>query len=112
MMIILVILDENSSSFFDHVSFYNEKSSHYFLCSEENRKMPYFEKVSNGTINEQIYYGLQYINSQPFDDDIDTPGLGIIPDGAITFYKADDKELFFRLQINDVRLPEYHRLES
>jgi len=71
--------------------------------------MPYFEKAKENGINQQIYEGLQFINLQPFDDDVDTPGLEVIPDGAITFSEANDKNLSFKIQINDVRLPEYHR---
>lgn len=71
--------------------------------------MPYFEQAKEKGINQQIYEGLQYINLQPFDDDVDTPGLEVIPDGAITFSEANDKNLSFKIQINDVRLPEYHR---
>lgn len=71
--------------------------------------MPYFEKATNGTNNEQIFWGLQYINNQPFEVDEDNPGLDVIPDGAVTFYEANDKTLYFKAQINDVRLLEYHR---
>lgn len=36
-------------------------------------------------------------------------GLEILPDGAVKFYEANDKKLSFTLQINDLRIPEYHR---
>jgi len=71
--------------------------------------MPYFAKASNGTINNEIYWKLNYLNYQPFDNNVDAPELDIIPDGAVTFYKANDKELYYKLQINDIRLLEYHR---
>lgn len=71
--------------------------------------MPYFEETSNGTINEQIFWGLQYLNNQSFEPDEDTPGQDVIPDGAVTFHEANNQELHYRIQINDGRLPEYHR---
>jgi len=81
----------------------------YFMCPEYKREMPYFEKAKEKGINEQMFESLQEINSQAFDDDVDTAGLDILPDGAITFYEANDKSLSYKLQINDVRLAEYHR---
>lgn len=35
--------------------------------------------------------------------------LHLIPDGALTFYEASKDNLTFKIQINDLRIPEYHR---
>ncbi len=40
---------------------------------------------------------------------MDTPGNEYLADGAITFNNASDTKLDIKLQVNDVRLNEYHR---
>lgn len=49
------------------------------------------------------------MNSQPYRRFEDLMGLEILPDGAIKFYEANDEKLSFTLQINDLRIHEYHR---
>ena len=71
--------------------------------------MPYFNEATDVTINEQLFKSLVLLNDKPFEDDKDNEGLEEVPDGAITFFEANDLELRYRLQINDVRLLEYHR---
>jgi len=93
----------------NHILPEDPDSRKYYVCPGIEKEMPYFEQAKEKGINQQIYEGLQFINLQPFDDDVDTPGLEVIPDGAITFSEANDKNLSFKIQINDVRLPEYHR---
>lgn len=93
----------------NHILPPSEDSKDFYYCPEYDQVMPFFDVVTNGTINNQIFWGLQWLNTQPFEDDIDQPGLDVIPDGAITFFKANDEELKFRVQINDLRLLEYHR---
>ena len=38
-------------------------------------------------------------------------GLEVLPDGCVKFYEANDNKLSFTIQINDLRIPEYHRFE-
>mmetsp|Transcript_26280 Transcript_26280/g.23160 ORF Transcript_26280/g.23160 Transcript_26280/m.23160 type:complete len:102 (+) Transcript_26280:556-861(+) len=72
--------------------------------------MPFFEEPDvNTTINSQIFETIQYLNEQPFEKSHDIWGLDALPDGAITFYNASNTNLTFKLQINDNRLPGYHR---
>lgn len=33
----------------------------------------------------------------------------LIPDGAYTFYEANEKKINMSIQVNDIRLHEYHR---
>ena len=39
----------------------------------------------------------------------DLDNLYYIPDGAVVFSQASEKKLDYRVQINDLRLPDYHR---
>lgn len=32
-----------------------------------------------------------------------------LPDGAVVFYTANNESLVYKLQINDLRITEYHR---
>ncbi len=36
-------------------------------------------------------------------------GQDNLPDGAVYFFEANERNLSFRLFINDLRIPEYHR---
>ena len=63
----------------------------------------------NGTINEQLFGNLEYLNSQPYKRNQDIVGLDVMADGALTFYEANEQSLKFKIQINDNRIPEYHR---
>lgn len=49
------------------------------------------------------------LNDQNFTFGKDIPGNEILPDGAVTFNEASDTKLNFKLQVNDVRVWEYHR---
>ena len=37
------------------------------------------------------------------------PDLYLIPDGAVTFHNASEKFLNYTVQVNDIRIHEYHR---
>jgi hypothetical protein len=49
------------------------------------------------------------LNSQPYKRNQDIVGLDVMADGALTFYEANEQSLKFKIQINDNRIPEYHR---
>jgi len=49
------------------------------------------------------------LNEQVYTSNRDIPGLYRLPDGAITFYEASLKNLSYKIQINDINSPEYHR---
>lgn len=82
--------------------------------------------IKNSSINKEIYKELQYLNNQPYQRYEDLMGnnkkgilfnlfiflgLEVLPDGCVKFYEANDNKLSFTIQINDLRIPEYHRFE-
>lgn len=63
-----------------------------------------------------------FLNSQPLKRHKDVPSkcinfifikiildLDVLPDGAVKFLIANDEKLSYILQINDLRVQEYHR---
>ena len=49
------------------------------------------------------------LNNEPYVKGQDMEGLAYLPDGAIKFYEASTSSLIYRIQINDVRVFDYHR---
>lgn len=78
-------------------------------CSRIDRKVPYFQRSTNETLNEDLYARLDMLNKLDFNDLKKERGLEIIPDGAVLVKKANEKEFSYRLQVNDNRFPFYHR---
>ena len=68
--------------------------------------MPFMQRPVNGTINQQLYENLQYLNSVNFKE---VPDLFFFPDGAVNFYEANPTNLSYILQINDIISTDYHR---
>jgi len=79
----------------------------FYICN--GTKMPYFKKPVNGSINNQTYWNLKFLDKVDFKPPQDVPMIYLIPDGAVTFYEANPHNLTLRLQINDLRVIEYHR---
>ncbi|EGR34219.1 hypothetical protein IMG5_020170 [Ichthyophthirius multifiliis] len=75
----------------------------------QNRSVPFFTQPINQTINEDIYNSLFYLNNVPYKRGSDLESLDILPDGAIQFSEASKDKLKYKIQINDLRIPEYHR---
>ena len=71
--------------------------------------MPFYTAPVNGTINQQIYQAVTFLNEMTYTSNQDSPGLYLVPDGAITFYEANTRNLSYKIQINDLNFPEYHR---
>lgn len=86
-----------------------ENSKALYYCAEAKGAVPFFKQVEDTSINQDIFKSLVQLNNETFVDDVDNAGLENVPDGAITFFEANDEKLRYRLQINDVRLMEYHR---
>lgn len=84
-------------------------SQNAFRCDQFDTVMPYFKMPENKSINHQIYENLLFLNNQTFEPRKDNAGLDVLPDGAVTFYEANKRNLSAKIQINDLRLPEYHR---
>jgi ABC-type multidrug transport system ATPase subunit len=74
----------------------------------ESQLMPFFNQTTD-SIDDDIYEDVTVLNEEPYNRYVDMPNLQILPDGAITFYNASDTNLTFKIQINDLRIPEYHR---
>ena len=81
-----------------------------FDCQKKNIKVPYFQKPKEGmTINEEIIQDYLKMNEYPFYIGDDNQMADIMPDGAVTFYEANEKLLSYRVQISDNQLNEYRR---
>jgi len=81
-----------------------------FDCQKKNIKVPYFQKPKEGmTINEEIIQDYLKMNEYPFYIGDDNQMAEIMPDGAVTFYEANEKLLSYRVQISDNQLNEYRR---
>ncbi|CAK64013.1 unnamed protein product (macronuclear) [Paramecium tetraurelia] len=74
----------------------------------ELRNIPFLEQPDI-SINEDIYERIQYLNTQPFYRGRDLDDIWMIPDGAFTFHNANEEYLNVTIQVNDLRIPEYHR---
>jgi hypothetical protein len=55
---------------------------------------------------------LQLLNTKKYTRQKDQPGLAVLPDGAIEFREVNNHTLDYKVQVDDVMLPEYHRLNS
>jgi len=84
----------------------NDELRNQYICPYYGFPNPFFEKPMNGTINNQIYQNLKAVNKMNFSDIFDDY---IIPDGSVYFENANTTNLNITLQINDVRVTEYHR---
>ena len=84
-----------------------EGAQDFYKCN--GTLMPFFKRPVNGSINNQTYWTLKFLDTIDFQPPTDVPMLYLLPDGAITFYEANAHNLTLKLQINDVRIIEYHR---
>lgn len=84
----------------------NDELRNQYICPYYGFPNPFFEKPMNGTINNQIYTNLKAVNNMNFSQIFD---YYTIPDGAVFFENANTTNLDIRLQINDVRMTQYHR---
>lgn len=70
---------------------------------------PYFIESNNRSINEELFDRLESLNQLDFNLLRNESTISGVPDGAILINKIDETEFSYRLQINDNRLPPYHR---
>ena len=77
----------------------------YYEC-EGYGVMPVFQKPTNGTINNQIYQNLNYMNSIDYQT---VPDINLLPDGAFTFYEANSRNVTYKLQVDDLLDTRFHR---
>ncbi|CAD8183724.1 unnamed protein product [Paramecium octaurelia] len=72
------------------------------------KNVPFLQQP-NSTINQDIYHQIEYLHTVPFVRGSDLQDLYLIPDGAYTFFEANEKKINMSIQVNDIRLHEYHR---
>lgn len=84
-------------------------SAAFYYCHDCDTNMPYFNRTINGTINQQLFGDILYLNTMTYTSNEDLPGMDIMADGAITFYEASPTNLSFKVQINDINSLEYHK---
>ena len=113
--------DTNSRSFFGFNDGKGTKTSSGMLtsqsgvvqsyCESLERMSPYFTEHTDSktTLNEEIYKRLEILNDCDFNKLKNESVISIIPDGAIHIEKLNREEFSYRIQINDHRLPPYHR---
>ncbi len=72
---------------------------------------PYFEEAAwNKTLNEELFNRLEEINKQDFNNIIKNESIiSNLPDGAIEINEINNNTFSYKLQINDNKLPPYHR---
>ena len=75
----------------------------------EGKYAPFLKRPVNGSINNQTYNNLRFANTANFSDGKESPYAHLLQDGSFTFNKANRHEIDVTLQINDVRLNQYHR---
>jgi hypothetical protein len=82
-------------------------------CGQSKKMSPYFTETTktdkNTGLNEDLYDRLEVLNDMGVDQLTNETNIQGVPDGAFLITKADESGLDYRVQINDNRLPMYHR---
>ena len=79
-------------------------------CESSNKMSPYFQEALNKTINEELFERLEGLNNFDFNQILVNESLiSSLPDGAIEINEINNQTFSYKLQINDNRLPPYHR---
>ena len=83
-------------------------------CKEINKTVPYFEEANNNeTINQYIYRQfLDNVMKHKIDlnDRVSAQkGLEMVPDGTIEIKRSDEKQLLYKMSVNDKMYYSYHR---
>lgn len=76
--------------------------------------MPQFKRPNVSlTINQHMFQTLKQLNKYKMTNKSrEVPHLDWLPDGAVTFYEASRKNLTLKLQINDLKVNQYHRVNG
>lgn len=59
-----------------------------------------------------MFNAIKFLNTQPFKLFHEIPGLEALPDGAFYFEEVNKDKIKVRIQVNDLRINEYHRLNG
>lgn len=84
-------------------------------CPSVQKMSPYFQDLdkignpSEKSINEFIYNRLDELNKLDYSELINDTVISRLPDGAITINEINNKTFSYKMQINDNRIPFYHR---
>jgi len=70
---------------------------------------PYFIETKNNTINDDIYVRIESLNDYDINQLQNDTVLSVIPDGAITVHEINQEKFSYTIQVNDMRMPQYHR---
>jgi len=76
--------------------------------------MPQFKRPNASlTINQHMFQTLKELNKYKMNNKSrEVPHLDWLPDGAVTFYEANRNNLSLKLQINDLKVNQYHRVNG
>lgn len=78
-------------------------------CDNVTRMSPYFIESKNSTINDDLYDRIESLNDYDINELENDSVLSVVPDGAVTIHEINDNTFSYTLQVNDMRLPQYHR---
>lgn len=70
---------------------------------------PYFIETKNNTINEDLYDRIESLNQYDINQLNNDTVLSILPDGALNIHEVNNQNFSYTIQVNDMRLPQYHR---
>lgn len=93
----------------------SEKNVIQTRCQSTGKMSPYFQEnpnytqPSNNSLNEELYKRLETLNQNDFNKLQNESLISPLPDGAITINTINSTHFSYKLQINDNRLPPYHR---
>jgi ABC-type multidrug transport system ATPase subunit len=93
----------------------SEKNIIQTKCQSTGKMSPYFQEApnitsfNNHTLNDELFERLESLNQNDFSKLQNESLISILPDGAITINTINSTQFSYKLQINDNRLPPYHR---
>jgi len=70
---------------------------------------PYFIETKNSTNNDDLYDRIESLNDYDINELVNDSVLSVVPDGAVTIHEINDNTFSYTLQVNDMRMPQYHR---
>jgi len=91
-----------------------ELAKEAYYCRRKHDYMPQFKRPNASlTINQHMFKTLKELNKYKMTNTSKTvPHLTMLPDGAVTFYEANRNNLTLKLQINDLKVANYHRVNG
>lgn len=75
----------------------------------EGKLAPFFKRPVNGSINNQTYNNLRYLNTANFSAGKEATLGYLLQDGSFTFDEASKEKISVTIQTNDLRMTQYHR---